>query len=74
MKIEYAISAGRGTLIDYGVADEVSLFAGAVYVRKPADVPNAPRGALIAYSANSYIPRLMGAAFGPCPDDCQTGQ
>lgn len=70
MKIEYCISAGPGTLVDYGVADHVQQdYHGADAFR----FRNLPRKEIIEWvQADFAAPLSLFAAT--CPDDCHTGQ
>ena len=69
MPIEYAISAGEGALVDYGVADTLDIDESGVYV----------------YDTYGHICTLQDAFYcgnhgpltvisAPCSEDCQTGK
>jgi len=70
MKIEYAISAGPGTLIDYGVADHLHYGEGVVIVTTLLADGTYDDNCFIR-AANETPLTLISEA---CPDDCQTGQ
>jgi hypothetical protein len=74
MKYEYAISQGKGTLLDHGVCDGSINFAGSA-IRFAFNVVNQAK---IEHQAMPDQKVLMKNGctliIAPCDDDCETGQ